>query len=580
MEKPSSPNVDPKRLRYSTMALGSLFVLAGLSQAKLQVVERGHTLDLAQNAKRFIVRVKDKARRGSILSSDGKPLAQDAHASVLTLNFEKIPHTAAFYMDLSEASGIPATEFQALETTEKKIRSWPEPISPDQAEAINQVKSDWRADGVSVDPSNMREYPLGSSAASLVGVVREFGAQVDGKYEKKVVPTGIESSENQILEGSDGERIGMTDKSGAFLPMRMEDGGKARLDGRDVTLTIDSELQDSATQAVKNAVELHHADNGTAIVVSPETGDILAMANWPSFDPTATTGGVYGYNPAYMAQLEPGSTFKILTLAKGLDSGAVHMTDHVYCRGQLQVSAKGRPVHCDSHHGNRAHGDLDPIGAISRSCNVSAATWALRIGRAQMIDYIQKLGLLERTNVGVPKETKGLFRMDEYAQQLQLAHVGFGQSITCTPIALAGAFAMLANDGVRVPLRLIKKIGGQELPVRQGQRIIGEESADEVIKCMEAVIDSDSGTGHKLRIPGYRIGGKTGTAEKVGAKEHGYVSNFIGFVPAVKPKAVILVMVNNPHVGYYGAEVAGPAFKQIAISAIRRLNIPPSEGTP
>jgi len=196
-----------------------------------------------------------------------------------------------------------------------------------------------------------------------------------------------------------------------------------------------------------------------------------------------------------------------------------------------------------------------------------------------MIKYIEDLGLLEKTNVGVQGEITGLFRRNEYAKTLQLAHVGFGQSITATPLALASAFCMIGNGGVRIQPTLIRKIGDQVMPIGEGKRILKEETAEEVTKCMEAVIESDIGTGKSLRISGYTMGGKTGTAEKVGAKIKGYVSNFIGFVPAEKPKAVILVMVNNPHVGHFGSDVAGPAFHDIAKSAIRRLGIPPDAAT-
>jgi cell division protein FtsI/penicillin-binding protein 2 len=275
-----------------------------------------------------------------------------------------------------------------------------------------------------------------------------------------------------------------------------------------------------------------------------------------------------------MAQLEPGSTFKILTLAKALDAGKVKMTDTIMCRGEFHPT-ESSTVHCDAHHGNRAHGLLDPIKAIAKSCNVCAGMWALKVGREDMIEYVEDLGLLEKTQIGVPGEVHGLFRRDEYAKILQTAHVGFGQSITATPLALTSAFSMLANDGVRMQPRLIKKIGTQDMPIAKGKKIVSAEVAHQVEEAMEAVIESDAGTGKTLRVPGYRLGGKTGTAEKVGSKPRGYVSNFIGFVPVEQPRAVIMVMVNNPKVGYYGAVVAGPPFKTMAENVIRRMNIPP-----
>lgn len=363
--------------------------------------------------------------------------------------------------------------------------------------------------------------------------------------------------------------------------MRLEKESAPRKDGDSITLTIDSDLQSAASAEIRKAVEANKADDGVAIILDPHTGDVLAMANWPSFspyNPDGTEGDLSkntGFNPAIMGVLEPGSTFKILTLAKGLDSGKVHMNDVINCTGELHINSAWR-VRCDSHHGNRAHGAVDAMSAIAKSCNVSAATWALKVGRTDFLKYVEHLGILKKPNLGLPKESRGLFNYNEYAKPLQLATVGFGQSITTTPIALASAFAMLGNGGVRIPPRLVKKIGASEVPTGQPDRIVKTQTAEEVMHCMEAVIQSDEGTGKSLRIPGYTLAGKTGTAQKIGGGTSGYVANFVGFVPAPNPKALILVMVNHPTNGkYYGATVAGPVFLSLAKAVIRRYGIAP-----
>lgn len=555
--------------------MAGLFALAAFSQLKLQTAEKAGTLKLAEETKRFTLTRTDYAKRGAIFTSDGKPLAEDEDAYELNVQFAKVPRSEAFFMALGEATGIPASEFQALASEGRKQTSWRRPVSQEQSDAIAQVKAEWRADGVSLKRTGRRAYPLGNAASCLVGVFR------DGKS----LGLGLEASKNAVLTGENGKRVGLTDKRGAFLPMRLAEATKDRRDGTNVTLTIDSDLQAVAAQAVKDAVDSNKAENGIAMVMDPHTGDILAMANWPSFAPYAADGmegtlsGNSGYNPCYMAQLEPGSTFKILTLAKALDAGKTNMGDVINCSGEYHPTPKTR-IRCDAHHGNRAHGPVNPIRAIAKSCNVSAATWAMRVGREPFIDYVRNLGLLSRSKLGVPGEAHGNFNYNEPAQQLQLATVGFGQSITCTPVTLLSAFGMLANDGVRMEPRLIKRIGSVDQPVEPSAPLIRKETADKVLQCMEAVIEDDAGTGKKFRIPGYRLGGKTGTAQKVGKATKGqraYVSNFVGFVPAEKPKAVILVMVNHPQGGkYYGADVAGPAFQQLAKAVIRRYNIPPS----
>ena len=269
---------------------------------------------------------------------------------------------------------------------------------------------------------------------------------------------------------------------------------------------------------------------------------------------------------------------KILTLAKALDSGKVQPNEHFYCPGEFQVTAKGKPIKCDSHHGNRAHGDLTLEDAIAKSCNISAAKWALRVGYTDFVKYIEDLGLLKKVDIGLPYETSGSFNYDDPAKQLQLACVGFGQSITVPPVNLAGAFTALANGGVRMEPRLIRQIGNQAFPPKPGVRMFREETAARVMAYMESVIETDEGTGNKLRIPGYRLAGKTGTAQRIGRPGGGYVSNFVGYVPAVKPRAQILVMIDHPtQNGYYGAVVAGPVFVKLAQACIRRYNIPPTE---
>jgi cell division protein FtsI/penicillin-binding protein 2 len=397
-----------------------------------------------------------------------------------------------------------------------------------------------------------------------------------------VAVSGLERSQDQILAGSDGKMVGLADRAGNILPTRMDDASIPRRDGENIVLTIDSDLQAVAASAVKEAVEKNKADCGVAIVMDPKTGDVLAMANWPAMDPISLQGpkGVVSpdTNPNYMSRLDPGSMMKVLTLAEALDKGVVSPMEHFHCAGTFQVDGKGKPVKCDSHHGNRAHGDLTPEEAIAKSCNICAAQWALRVGYDDFVRYIENLGLLKKLDVGLPYEAKGDFNYNDPAKRLQLACVGFGQSIAVPPLAMSSAFTILANRGMRMEPRLIARIGGVEVPRRQGGQVIRPETADKVLTFMQSVVETDEGTGKDLRIPGFRLAGKTGTAQRIGRKGGGYVANFIGYVPAVSPKAQILVMIDHPTSGsYYGATVAGPVFVKIARSVIRRYNIQPTE---
>lgn len=541
-----------------------------VSQAWVQTVSAGKTVERAKASKRFYVSQREVARRGSILSSDGKPLAQDEPSAEFGILFEKVPKASAFWVDLSRASGIPASEFSSLAEAGVKRRFWRDRMAPDRIAAIQEVRKRWRADGISLERSGSRRFGLGPAASGIVGYFLDGAPQ-----------GGIELSKSEILAGKDGKTVGLVDRTGDFLPMRLDKETVAKQDGKDIVLTIDSELQREASIALTDAVERHKADRGVAIIVDPKTGDILAMANAPTLSVDLTTGKKSGsdFNAAYRSALEPGSTFKILTLALALDEGKTTMDETLHCGGSMRVW-DDHSIHCDAHGGSRAHGAIQPVMAIAKSCNVCAATWALRIGYDKFVHNLEALGLLERSNLGLPYERGGRFNRDEYAKKLQLATVGFGQSIAATPVALANAYSMLANDGLRMKPRLIKKIGGDSIAIERGPQVIRPETAQNVLKAMEAVIETDSGTGKKLRIPGYRLAGKTGTAEKVGSAkgEKAYVSNFVGFVPAKNPRAVILVMIDHPKVGgYYGGSVAGPVFLEIARSVIRRYGIPQTE---
>lgn len=567
---------DKVRLSYAPVLMLAGFGGAALSQLRVQLFERDAVLQKGIESHRFVVERTERAKRGLIVSADGRQLAAEEEACELVVDFRKVPNSPAFFMDLGAASGRPASEFQQLYAAGVKSRTWQERLSPAQAQRVLAVKAKWRADGISAARLGERYYPLGEAASCLVGYLR------DGEPKG-----GLELALESRLAGEDGMTIGMVDRQGDFLPLRKDPESRPKTDGARIDLTIDSELQLAAASSVRAAVESNKADQGCAVVVDPKTGNVLAMANWPSFDPSYSASAVApttpfsDFNPAIMARLEPGSTFKILTLALGLDEHAVTIDEKIDCKGSWKVWPT-RDVHCDAHGGRRDHGLIDSVEAIARSCNVSAAHWALDIGYEPFTAFLKQAGLLDKPGVGLPGEIAGGYNEKEYAKRLQLATFGFGQSLTVTPLSLCSAFSMLANGGVRMPPRLVDRIGGKPVPAKEPQRLVSEDSARQVLIAMEQVFTSEHGTGKSLRIPGYRLAGKTGTAEKRDKKtgtvgQGGYVSNFIGFVPAENPKAAILVMIDNPKMGrYYGGTVAGPVFVDIAKSVIRRYGIPRS----
>jgi cell division protein FtsI/penicillin-binding protein 2 len=273
-----------------------------------------------------------------------------------------------------------------------------------------------------------------------------------------------------------------------------------------------------------------------------------------------------------MEDLQPGSTFKVLTLAKALDMGVVDETYSFNCTGVFDLGRQ-RLVKCDEHAGSRLHGLIGLDKAIGKSCNISAANWALKIGRDPMIAFMRDVGLLSKPDIGLPGAVTPIFDMNEWDKQRQLAVLGFGQSIAVPPLNLAGAVAMIANDGEYVAPRLVAQVGGKRVSPSAPKRVVSPQAAQLVRRYMETVVHSDFGTGKTLAIPGYRIAGKTGTAQKLGPGG-GHVSSFVGMFPADKPQVLVLVVINDPKQGgIYGSLVAGPAFVEVANAAISRLNI-------
>ncbi|MFQ3678436.1 MAG: penicillin-binding transpeptidase domain-containing protein, partial [Fimbriimonadaceae bacterium] len=383
-----------------------LFLVAALAQARVQIFGSKDILDRGTQSGRHLVTQDESARRGSIWTSDGRLLAHDVEASELGVHFGRVPRAPGFFLDLGEASGIPAAEFERLASSASGWRFWRDAVSPSRAAAIQSVKRRWKADGISLRRIGERRYPMREAAAGIVGFL------IDSEPK-----AGLELSKNDVLSGRDGRTIGLVDRGGAFLPMRLDDRTVPRVDGQDIVLTIDSQLQLAAGTAIRNAVESNGAAGGAIVVMDPKTGDLWAMAHWPSLDPMRLGEPVVSgerpssLNLAYRGLYEPGSTLKILTLAEALELGVTRPDEIIPCSGSLRVVGR-QYIRCAAHGGVRAHGPTDPEQAIARSCNVSAATWALRIGHERMVAFLDQTGLLTRTNLGLPFEQRGRFDRD------------------------------------------------------------------------------------------------------------------------------------------------------------------------
>lgn len=558
------------------------FLLVGANQVRIQWLQREAIVFKARKAGILVTEQSLYARRGTIISSDGKVLARDGDVFRLGINPYNVPLSPAFCYDLSMATGIPAAEIHDMISQRPPLGELEVDLSEAQKQRVVKLVQRYHADGVWVRPALGREYPLGWVTAPLLGWVKE------GKGF-----AGIERSANEALSGVHGLRVGVVDREGRFVSW-LVDGFQSRgvEDGKDIELTVNAEIQQWAMQALFAQCERHQPASGVAIVMDPKTGDILALATYPSFDPTdvisASWQTVRGgrsvapdINPAVAHRLEPGSLFKAFTIALALDQKVISEQEVVKCGGKIPVGK--HVIHCTGDHAPKVHSVVNPARCIEVSCNVTAATWGMKLGFDRLARMVEALGLLEKPEVGLPGEVPGDLNYNEVNKTLQCANIGFGQSINVTPVSLASAFAVFANEGKLVRPRLIKRIGDQEIPPSIGPQVFAPETARKVLKMMELVIHGKEGTGRSLKIPRYHLAGKSGTAQtpdpRTGSLRSGlHVSSFVGYVPADNPKAVILVMLNKPRSGqYYGAVVAGPVFQNIARFLIQYWNLPPSE---
>jgi cell division protein FtsI (penicillin-binding protein 3) len=554
-----------------TVALFSVgaLALASLSQLDRQVLRTDKPLVAFGLGKKG--KLAAPPFRGPILAADGRMVAESIDSYKLSLHYKTLPTAPAFFADLSQSTGLPPSELTALR--EKKTAagkpvtaSFDQGLSPTQVERAKGVQEKWQTAGLTFEERPERLRPLGEAVADLVGAA---SFEEDRKQRKTlfVGRYGLENSLNGHLTGTGplpsakrARIAGLTDE----IRKRVDAASGPNPERRGVVLTIDSGMQQAAYEAVRKAVIRTSAAGGSALVLEPKSGDLLASADYP---PGRTiTGVVNGEEQGYLygptdAAFEPGSTWKLLTMALAYDLRLMSPGDTFVSTSSLAMP-RGRPIR---NHGGKAFGAISPGQAMAYSCNTTTARWALGIGQDRYYKWLKSTGAVEnRAGLGMATETRGLFH---YGTSIRdLASVGFGQGINLTPASLIGLFGMIANEGKYVSPRLIRSLGGIDLPSEVRGQFLSPEACRETLRAAEMVVTEPGGTGHKLQIPGLRFGGKTGTAQIIKAEAAiGYRANFVGFVPAEKPKYVILVMVDRPsHADYYGASVAGPAFVDIA----------------
>jgi cell division protein FtsI/penicillin-binding protein 2 len=415
--------------------------------------------------------------------------------------------------------------------------------------------------GLGFYPEERRTYPQGSVAAHVLGFA---GTDNEGI-------AGIEKRYDRFLAGKPGLEVIVKDPVGRALDVI---SSRPAREGRDVYLTIDHTMQAYAEQVLRDTARRWGASGATAIVLDPHTGAIYTLASTPSFDPNRFWKASLAAqrNRAVTDVYEPGSTFKLVTVAGVLSERLV--SPFTKFRLPYSIKVADRVVH-DAER--RPTETMSVARILTHSSNVGAITLAQKLlGPDRLTRWIERFGFGQPTGIDFPGESSGLVLPLEQWSGSTIGNVPIGQGIAVTPVQMAAAYATIANGGVWRKPHLVERIAGVKSPKVPSRRIVSQTVAAQLRAMLTGVVAT--GTGTYAQIPGYKVAGKTGTAEKPdgrGGYGGGYVSSFVGFVPASNPKLVVLVMVDNPHGVIWGGVVAAPAFRDIAKFDLQYLEIPP-----
>lgn len=534
------------------------------------------------------------AKRGMIYDRNGKELAISSVTNTIWARpsdvrsaktkeegQKKLDHTADVLASILEQD---KAEIFKILTAEKSLVKVAKYIDKDKA---NQIREE-RLSGISIAEDVKRYYPLGPFAAHILGNTTDDNRGL----------SGIELKYDKYLSGIPGRWIKNTDVAGDSLSYGIEKYYKAE-DGLSAMLTIDEVIQHYVEKAIEQVQADTLAKRVMCLIMDPKNGDILAMALTPDFDPNFPRipldkdEALYVQNlpddqkiiywndmwrnPMVSDTYEPGSTFKLITTAIALEEGVTHLNDNFVCTGSYVVA--GTKLSCWRSY--KPHGSQTLVEAVENSCNPVFVQLSQRLGIETYYNYLNKFGLMEKTGIDYPGEGGNILQSIETAGPVGLATMSYGQGIAVTPVSLVAAISALGNEGMLMRPRLVKAFIDQSgnviesikpLAVRQ---VVSKETAEEMCYIMESAVAE--GSGGNAKVSGYRIGGKTGTANKVekGAYVDATYSSFIGMAPMNDPRLTILLVVDSPKGVKFGSQTAAPGVKMILEDTLRYLNIKP-----
>lgn len=542
-------------LLASLMALG--FLLAALRLAQLQVVRRGELVARAERQQ--FVRVEVPAKRGQITDRHGQVLAESLETESVFVSTGLVKKADRPKVARALAQDLGVDEREMRRRLEQGRPFWAaRGVKPDAAAALRRR----RIPALSYQAETRRSYPQGSLAAHVLGFAGVDGAGLEG----------VERSYQHVLGGRPGLKEALRDAAGRRLP-NQEHWLRRPKPGADLALTLDAQLQHIAERELDKAWRSLRAKGAALVLMDPHSGEILALASRPTYDPAAP-----GLSPAEARRnravsdvFEPGSTFKAVTAALALEQGVVGPETLVDCHGGRKQYF-GRMV--------RDHGD-DKLGVVpfskvmAHSSNIGFLEVALKFGPRVLFDGMEGFGFGKPTQVDLPGEAVGLLRPLQQWTPGSMAAVPFGQEFSCSLMRMAVAYAALANGGKLVRPHVVQ---GQGAVLARG--VLSEKARRQLVPMLREVVDE--GTGVAIALPGYAIAGKTGTAQKFDLQKGRYshtdnVSTFVGFVPAEEPAFVAAVMLDEPRGLTLGGWTAGPVFRAVASAALTAYGVPPDE---
>ena len=556
-----------RRLGLATLALFAVFVLYASQLVKIQAVQAD---ELAQTG--FAKRQREvtvPAMRGAITDVNGIALATTVPAFNLTIDQTRIVDHKATAKQLAPILGIDHKLILERLSGDQKFVYLARSVTPQIWYRVAKLK----LGGIYSERTTRRVYPYADLAGNVIGFVGTDGHGLAG------LEAGLES----VLAGKDGLMRYEGGAAGRRIPAT-DFRTEAAIAGTGVRLSIDRDLQYVAQNALAKKVKEANADWGSVVVLEPATGRLLALASVPTVDLNnpLQSSITDRKNRAVTDMFEPGSTGKLMTFAAALEEKAITPTSKIKVPPRLP-----RPSKVFNDHTPHGHLRLTANGVLAKSSNIGTILIAEKLANPTILhDYFVKFGIGQNTGLGFPGETNGILRTPSKWSNTTFPTMAFGQGYSTNAVQIASVFATIANNGVRMPISLVDGYVGvdgiyQPTAAKTGIEVVSAQTAKDLREMLASVVGPD-GTAPSARISGYRVAGKTGTAQRsdqsCGGCYKGFTASFIGMAPANNPSIVVAVIIDNPRNGHYGGVLAGPVFKEVTNFALQKLKVMPQGG--